>query len=271
MMVFCRVYYTPLTTRTHSKSMVELPHSFVRIVLGVLVAFLADQIQRRVVALPAHLGGPRAKTYLQAVHSLLTIIIILSLGYFVFRELSIDVTPFFASAGIVGIIVGLGFRPLLEDFFTALFMFTQDTIRVGDYVQIGTSEGWVESLGFQMVTLRDRSGALHAFPNREVKKVINYSRRNAEIIVDVPVKYKGDIDKILPVFTQSLEQLYAQKDVGKYATHDSRISGIEEIRDSGTLVIRTILVTRITHRGAVSRRFRYLVLKQLEKNKLSVA
>lgn len=240
-----------------------------RILVAIIIAFVLDQLQRRFIKLPGHITSPRATTYIYAIHSLISVALFFSVGYFILAELNINITPFFASAGIIGIIVGLGFRPLLEDFFTAAFLFTDDTVRIGDYVVIGTSEGWIENIGLRTIRIRDRSGALHIFPNREVKKVINFSRRNVEVIIDFPVKHKGRIDDILPVFGIALDQLYNQKDLGKFVTHDSRISGIDEVKENGTLIIRIILQARIMHRGAISRRYRYLVLKELEKKKLA--
>lgn len=243
----------------------------VRIIVALFFSFIIDRVQRRYIVLPKHISSPRTATYIQAIHSLLTAGIFLAVGYFVLLELQINITPFFASAGVIGIIVGLGLRPIVEDFFTALFFFTQDTLRIGDFVMIGDSEGWIESIDFRTIKLRDGRGAFHIFPNREVKKIINYSRRSIEVVIDIPIKQSDNIDTLLQLYSSALRSLQQQEDIGKYVSEKSFISGVEDIKDNGVVVIRVVLIVHILYRGKVSRRYRYLVLKELEKKNISSA
>ncbi|KKS95076.1 MAG: hypothetical protein UV73_C0023G0003 [Candidatus Gottesmanbacteria bacterium GW2011_GWA2_43_14] len=235
------------------------------------VALVLDKIQRIFIKLPKNISGPRVKTYLEVIHSFFTAFIFLGAGLLIIDNFQIDLFPVLASAGVLGIIIGLGIRPILEDFFTAIFMFTQDTVRIGDYVRIKDSEGWLESIGLRIIKIRDRRGALHIFPNREIKQITNYSRLKAEVVIDLPVKYiLGKTSESLKLFGNALNNLKKQQDIGSYVSDKSSVAGIEEIEKDGILIIRTILISSILHRGTISRRFRFLVIQEFESRKINL-
>ena len=235
------------------------------IIVVLALAFIADRSVKKFIQPPKNLDTPRTRTYLSIIKSLLSIIIFISALYFIFTILGINVTPFFASASIIGIVLGFGLRPLLEDFFTGLFIFTQDIISIGDYASIGDIEGTVELVGFRTVTIKDKTGAMHTFPNREVKKIVNFSRRKNYVMIDIPIK-KGEktIDDILQIFTEILDHMKTDKHLGKFIQHGSCVQGIQEIKDDGGLVIRTVMVTKASKKEELERLYRYKVLKTFE-------
>ena len=57
---------------------------------------------------------------------------------------NIDLSPLFASAGIIGVALGFGSQTLVKDFITGLFIITENQFRAGDIVTIGSSSGTVE-------------------------------------------------------------------------------------------------------------------------------
>lgn len=235
--------------------------------IPVLTAIFIDKIILRAVHVPKNLESPRTRTYLSVAKSTLRTIIYIIALYYVFVILNINVTPLFASAGVVGIILGLGVRSFIEDFFTGVLILTQDTISVGDYVDISGSEGITEAIGLRTVRLRDQNGAVHIFPNREIKKIINYSRRQARVVVDIPIKSNQSIDKIFLIFNKSLATLRKHKELGPYVQQGSMIQGVETISGS-SLVIRSLILTRASLRWSVAREYKYIVLRELSKAKI---
>lgn len=233
----------------------------------VFAAIFIDKILLRAIHVPKNLESPRTRTYLSVAKSTLRTIVYITALYYVFVILHINVTPLFASAGVVGIILGLGVRSFIEDFFTGVLILTQDTISVGDYVDIGGSEGITEAIGLRTVRLRDQNGAVHIFPNREIKKIINYSRRQARVVVDIPVKSNQSIDKIFAVFNTALAKLRKHKELGPYVQQGSMIQGVETISGS-SLVIRSLILTRASLRWSAAREYKYIVLRELTKAKI---
>ena len=63
----------------------------------------------------------------------------------IFKQIfpGLDLSPLFASAGIVGIAVAFGSQAIVKDFLTGLFIVTENQYRVGDVVEINGAEGKV--------------------------------------------------------------------------------------------------------------------------------
>lgn len=235
-----------------------------------VAAFFINKLLQRFIRVPKNLDSARTTTYISVLKSMLTVIIYAIAGYTTFQALKIDMTPIFASAGVLGIIIGLGLRSFIEDFFTGIFILTEDTIRVGDYVDIGGSEGVTESLGLRTVRIRDKNGAVHIFPNREIKKIINYSKRQARVIADFPIKSNQPLDGVLTALGHALAEIKKDKRIGQYILENSRIEGVEAI-NPGHIIVRVLILTRASERWNAARTFRKLALKELEEGHILLA
>ncbi|MCL4200652.1 mechanosensitive ion channel family protein [Patescibacteria group bacterium] len=240
------------------------------VALPFIVAIVVNKLLQRFIRVPKNLDSARTATYITVLKSMLTFIIYAIAGYMTFQALKIDMTPVFASAGVLGIIIGLGLRSFIEDIFTGIFILTEDTIRVGDYVDIGGSEGITESLGLRTVRIRDKNGAVHIFPNREIKKIINYSKRQARVIADFPIKSNQPLDGVLTALGHAMSEIKKDKRLGQYIQENSRIEGVEAI-NPGHVVVRVLILTRASERWNAARTFRKLALQELEKANILLA
>lgn len=93
----------------------------------------------------------------------------------VLAELGLNLAPIVASAGILGVAIGLGSQSLVKDFISGLFLIVEDQFGVGDRVRIDDVEGTVESVGLRSTTIRDDHGVLWFIRNGEIIKVGNHS------------------------------------------------------------------------------------------------
>lgn len=91
-------------------------------------------------------------------------------------EFGFDLGPVIASAGIVGVALGLGSQTLVKDFLSGIFMLAEDQYGVGDSVKVGDVEGKVEKVGLRVTTVRDSSGTLWFLRNGEILVVGNKSK-----------------------------------------------------------------------------------------------
>lgn len=245
------------------------PENIIKILAPVFVAFAVNNILQRLLRVPKKLENPRTKTYLSLARSVVTTVIYFIAIYFIFILLGINVTPLFASAGIIGIIVGLGVRSIMEDFFNGFFILSQDTVSVGDYISVGTSEGIVEDIGLRSIRLRNRNGSVHIVPNREIKIIVNYSRRPSRIEIDIPFKSKQRIDSIYDILNAAIIKIRKDKSVGQ-AISSGSILGVEDV-SAGKINIKVLLVVKAGLRENIARLFRYIVIKETEKSKISLA
>lgn len=92
-------------------------------------------------------------------------------------EFGFDLGPVIASAGIIGVAIGLGAQSLVKDVLSGIFMLVEDQYGVGDDVKVGDVEGVVEKVGLRITTVRDSAGVLWFLRNGDILVVGNKSKK----------------------------------------------------------------------------------------------
>ncbi|HXZ07895.1 MAG TPA: mechanosensitive ion channel domain-containing protein, partial [Paraburkholderia sp.] len=139
----------------------------------------------------------RARTMLPLVRNALLVMILTIAGIVTAANLGINVTPLLAGAGVIGLAIGFGAQSLVTDLITGLFIIIEDTISVGDWIDVdGGHAGTVEHLTIRTVRLRDGQGAIHAIPFSQIKIVKNLSRDFAYAVFEVRVPFSADVDQV---------------------------------------------------------------------------
>ena len=92
-------------------------------------------------------------------------------------EFGFDLGPVIASAGIIGVAIGLGAQSLVKDVLSGIFMLVEDQYGVGDHVKVGEVEGVVEKVGLRITTVRDSVGILWFLRNGEILVIGNKSKK----------------------------------------------------------------------------------------------
>ncbi len=146
------------------------------IALTLLITVVVNTILRSLIKLPSRLDNRRGRTYVSIIRNTISVVVYAVALHVIFGFLNINLAPLVASAGIVGLSIGLGAKPVLEDLISGIMLLSQDTISVGDNVEIDGSVGTIEQIGLRTLNIRAKDGSLHIIPNGMVKKVINFSR-----------------------------------------------------------------------------------------------
>ena len=118
----------------------------------------------------------RARTTGSVLTSILKAVIwIIALGM-ILGEFGFNLGPVIASAGVIGVAIGLGAQTLVRDILSGIFMLIEDQYGVGDTVDVLDIEGVVEKVGLRVTTVRDGQGTLWYLRNGEILKVGNQSQ-----------------------------------------------------------------------------------------------
>lgn len=110
--------------------------------------------------------------------------------------LGIDIAPLLASAGVIGVALGFGAQTLVKDYLSGIFMIVEDQFGVGDVIDVGNVVGTVEEVALRYTRLRDLSGVVWYVRNGEILRVGNRSQGWTLAIVDIPVAYSENIDRV---------------------------------------------------------------------------
>jgi len=122
-------------------------------------------------------------------------------GFLLLAYWEINVTPLLASAGVLGIIVGLAARDTIANFFGSIALYFDGTYKVGDYIVLETGErGRVEDISIRSTVVRTRDDVLVTIPNSRLNSatIVNESvpERERRIRVPVGVAYGSDLDRV---------------------------------------------------------------------------
>lgn len=118
----------------------------------------------------------RAKTGGTVLTSTLNAVIwVIAIGM-ILEEFGLNLGPLIASAGVLGLAIGLGAQSIVRDVIAGLFMLMEDQYGVGDQITVLEISGKVERVGLRITTVRDESGTLWYLRNGEILKVGNRSQ-----------------------------------------------------------------------------------------------
>jgi MscS family membrane protein len=129
-------------------------------------------------------------------------VVLVIVGMFWFLSLwQVNLTPLFASAGIVGIAVALAAKDTLANFFGGISIFADNTFKVGDYVIVDNLQrGEVVEIGIRSTRLKTRDDVLITIPNSILanSKIINESAPIPRYRIRIPVgvAYSSDLDLV---------------------------------------------------------------------------
>ena len=92
------------------------------------------------------------------------------------QQLGVDIGPFLASAGIVGLALSFGSQELVKDVISGLFFLLENQFNTGDKIKVADKEGVVTSMSLRTVTLKDaENSAIYIIRNSQVVILTRYA------------------------------------------------------------------------------------------------
>ena len=213
----------------------------------------------------------RQKTLSQLIHSFWRIIVIAYMAAMIANKLFLfDLSPLFASAGIIGVALGFGAQSLVKDFLSGVFIITENQYRVGDIVDIMGAAGTVERVGTRSTVIRDSDGNVHYIPNGTIQHVINktmgYSVSRFVLQLDPGV----DIANATEIINETGRQLADEKSWKKKIIDPPKFVAVGDI--TGRSVELTISgKTQPSDQWAVTSEMRRRLLQQFEEHDIALA
>ena len=207
----------------------------------------------------------RARTLLPLMRSTLLIFFIVILGMILLSEIGLNIAPLLASAGVIGIAIGVGAQTLVKDVITGLFILVEDTLAVGEFVDIGKAQGTVESLTIRTIRVRDLAGTLYTVPFSEVATIRNMTRDYAYALLDIGVLYSTDIDEVTGLVRQVGDDLAQDPEWKWRILEPIEIFGLERFSDTAQ-VVRVRIKTAPLQQWAVQREFNRRIKQAFDRH-----
>lgn len=181
--------------------------------------------------------------------------IIISIGtVLILQELGINVGPILAAAGVLGVAIGFGSQRFIEDIISGFIILLNDQIRVGDVVQIGDKNGYVEKIDLQMVVLRDLSGNVHFIRNGKIDIVTNMTRDYSYYVFDIGVAYKENIENVVAILNAIGHELEQDSAFSDDILAPLEILGLDKF-DESAIIIKARIKTKPIKQWGIGREF----------------
>jgi small conductance mechanosensitive channel len=246
----------------------DLPRILVVLVLAfILIRIVKFFVNRMLGLADRHVGNSQRASQLRTMAAIIRATSYSIIGFIVLLHLlsvfNINLTPLLASAGVLGVGIGLGAQSIFKDMINGILILLEDQFNVGDVVKIASLSGTVEDMSLRRTTLRDGDGTLYIIPNSQIATVSNQSRDFSVASLNLSVDASADPDKVLEVLRKVALEVRNDIAFKQVVIGDPDVPGLDQIK--GREVIYPIAIkVRANQQWGVLRELRIRIIRAFE-------
>ena len=235
------------------------------ILISMLIYLIIKNIVNRIFRIRSkYVDVKKSQTINSLINNLIKYFIVIVDIVMILDVFGVDTKTLIASLGVVGIVAGLAVQDTLKDFIAGISIVLENQYRVGDTITVKGFRGEVISLGIKSTKLRAYTGEIMVIPNHLIEEVINHSFEKSVAIVDIPISYDTNIDKLEKV----LGELFSDLDING-VTSEFKMLGIQSYDDS-SMSYRVVCDTIPMQHFQVERDLKKAIKACLDKNKIVI-
>ncbi|MDR1213186.1 MAG: mechanosensitive ion channel family protein [Propionibacteriaceae bacterium] len=184
----------------------------------------------------------RTRAIAALLKSLWTFLLVLLVVLTVMATLGISLAPLLTSAGVGGLVLGIGAQSLVKDYLSGVFMVLEDQYGVGDQIKVGDITGTVEDVNLRITRLRDPSGLVWYIRNGEIVRVGNVSQGHSTGLIDIPVAYDADVAQVTEILQRVVAEVEADAALSSQLLEAPQLLGVESV-SATTMTLRILIKT----------------------------
>ena len=193
-------------------------------------------------------------------------------AYFIFLSWNININGILASAGVLGVVLGLAAKDTVANFFAGVFLMADSPFKEGDYIMLETGErGYVKNMGLRSTRFMTRDDIEITIPNSVIAaaKIINESGGSGvedieRVRISLQVAYGSDVDQVKDIL-QSIA--INNKDI--LDNPDPRVR-FREFADSGIRLELLFWIFKPETRGRIVDTVNTEIYKQFKQNGVTI-
>jgi small-conductance mechanosensitive channel len=186
--------------------------------------------------LPIRAQIKRAYTLTHIVRDVGRLVILFVGMTMILSEVGVDLKPVLAAAGLGGLAIGFGAQSLVKDLISGFFILWEDSVRVGDVVEVAGVAGLVEEVELRTIKLRDESGNVHIVPNGVIDKVKNLTKDYSYYVFEIGVAYRENVDEVMGVLQEIAVDLRRDSRFADDILEPLEMLGVDQFRDSAVMI-----------------------------------
>ena len=206
----------------------------------------------------------RAATIGSLLRSVTTAIVFSAATIMVLETFGIGVVAVIASAGVLSLAIGFGAQSVVEDLLRGTFMLAEDQFGVGDRIDVGFVNGYVERVTLRTTVVRDSQGSVWHIPNSEISWVSNENQTHSRATIVIGVSYAADLDEALTVLADAAQDAAEEPAWRDRVDGEPTVQGIHELGDDAVM-IRVITWVEASERRGYERHLRRRLKDALDR------
>ncbi len=149
----------------------------------------------------------RGKTVTTIVTSFLKYFIAIVALLLILSAWGADTRSLIASAGILGLVIGLGAQSMIADILAGIFIVFESEFQVGDIIVIDGWRGTVSEIGIRTTKIVDWGGNIKIVNNSAISSVINQTKELSLAVAYISIEYGQSIPEVEIIIKNNLERM----------------------------------------------------------------
>ena len=247
----------------------DLPRIVVVLVLAFILMRIVQFFVNRMLRLAdRQVGNSQRASQLRTMASIIRATSFSIIGFIVLLHIlsvfNINLTPLLASAGVLGVGIGLGAQSIFKDMINGILILLEDQYNVGEVVKIAALTGTVEAMSLRCTTLRDGDGTLYIIPNSQIATVSNLSRDYSVASINLSVDASADPDRVIAILRSVATEVRNDIAFKQIIVADPDVPGLDAIKGREVIYPITIRV-RANQKDGVLRELRLRIVRAFER------
>ena len=209
-------------------------YSITSCIMEIVLLVLLKQIIHKVLYLIARASQSKVETICHLLNSFTGYILFIAGVFLILRTLGVDLTTMSLTAGVAGIIFGIGCQNIVADILAGIIMTFEGMVCAGDFVSFNGQYGTIMSVGVRMTTLKYFSETTY-IRNNEFKNFISMPAEETDrVIVYLFIDRNESITRVeniiyqeMPLIHENLSRILGRE------IKSPRYRGVQGIEDGG--------------------------------------
>jgi small-conductance mechanosensitive channel len=182
----------------------------------------------------------------------------------------LDLSKIALVAGALSVGIGFGLQNIVNNFVSGLILLFERPVRVGDYIKVGSTSGFVRSIRIRSTEIENDERASVIVPNSillqaEVEN-LNYRRSLGRVVIGFDVSHATDPEqmrKLLLAAADAHPQVFKQ---GEISTVSGPVVTLKDVTESSMRFELTAGVRNINARGTIGSDLRFDIMRRIRES-----
>lgn len=238
----------------------------ITIILGIIIYNIGRTIIKKINKIEnKHIDNKKKGTIVSLIKNIYKYVIVIIVILVILSIFGVDTTSILASLGIVGVVFGLAFQDIIKNLLSGISIVLDNKYSIGDNVLINDFRGEIISFGLQTTKIKAWTGEVLIINNSSITNIINYSLNDTNLIIDLDVDYKTDLEKLEKVLNNLKKDIKSIEMV----TGEMTILGLEKL-DSSSIVYRISIPCDSNYFAKIKRETLKIIKKEFDKNNIVI-